>query len=211
MNRGLIISGGHVNYDFLLTMLKNNYAYVIAVDGGMNSLWVINIKPDAILGDFDSCISHALNIFRGNKVKEIRFEVQKDKTDTDLAIEHMIDRGIEEADIIGASGTRLDHTLANIMMLFKYESLINLSMMDIHNKIIVGKRSMFIEKGDYNYLSLLPMSDEVKGVNLEGVAYPLAACNLKRESSFGISNEIIGEVCQLSFLSGQLIVIQSQD
>ena len=211
MRRGLIVSGGHVNHDLLLSLLNRNYDYVVAVDGGMNPLWVIHVEPDAILGDFDSCSSHALNTFRGNKVKEIKFDVRKDSTDTQLAIEHLIDLGIDEADILGATGTRFDHGLANVMLLFKYNDRIKLTLVDENNQIFVAEGLMTIEKGSYKYFSLLPISELVSGVSLKGVAYPLEFQTLKRESSFAISNEITGEMATLSFESGQLLVIQSND
>jgi len=123
----------------------------------------------------------------------------------------LIEIGVLEADIIGASGTRLDHTLANMMILFKYESRIKLAIIDANNRLFVGEHSMLIEKGCYKYLSLMPISGTVTGVTLEGVTYPLVNHTLIRESTFAVSNEISGDSCHLSYDSGQLLVIQSRD
>lgn len=211
MSKGLIVSGGHVSHDLLLMLLKNNYDYVVAVDHGMDALWVLGHKPDVILGDFDSCNNIALDYFRREQVPEIRFSAEKDMTDTDLAIEKMIERGIKSADMVGTTGTRLDHTLANLMLLFKYENRINLTVLDKNNRIFVAKKSMEIHKEGYHFISLLPISNKVTKVNLSKVKYPLKEATLLRESSFAVSNELVEQVGQLTFQDGKMLVMQSKD
>ncbi len=211
MSKGLIISGGHVSHDLLLMLLKNNYDYVVAVDHGMDALWVLGYNPDVILGDFDSCNNRALDYFRREQVPEIRFNAEKDMTDTDLALEKMIEKGITSADMVGTTGTRLDHTLANLMMLFKYENRINLTVLDKNNRIFVAKKFMEINKEGYHYISLLPISNKVTNVNLSKVKYPLREATLLRESSYAVSNEMVNQVCQLTFEDGKMLVIQSKD
>lgn len=209
--RGLIVTGGHVDHDLLLKLLKNKYDHIIAVDGGMNPMWVIHAMPDMLLGDFDSCEQHALTHFRTLEVPEVRFQAEKDMTDTDLAIEHMIKAGMDQADILGASGSRLDHTLANVMMLFKYVDKIKLTMFDKNNKVQVASKVQVIKPEGYKYLSLIPVSEKAENVTLTGVAYPLKRAILDRESSFAVSNEIQGDEALLSFESGKLLVLQSND
>ncbi len=211
MSKGLIISGGHVSHDLLLMLLKNNYDYVMAVDHGMDALWVLGYNPDVILGDFDSCNKNAIDYFRREQVLEIRFNAEKDMTDTELALEKMIEKGITSADMVGTTGTRLDHTLANLMMLFKYENRINLTVLDKNNRIFVAKKFMEINKEGYHYISLLPISNKVTNVNLSKVKYPLREATLLRESSYAVSNEMVNQVCQLTFEDGKMLVIQSKD
>lgn len=213
VNKGLIVAGGHVNHDLLLKLLKtkDRYVYIMAVDHGMDALWVLGFLPDGIIGDFDSCHQQALTYFRKFHVPEIKFQAEKDTTDTDLAIEKMIALGLTSADMVGTTGTRLDHTLANMMLLFKYGDQIELTVLDDHNCITVAKKTMTIQKGDYPYISLLPISDQVQEVTFTGVKYPLDKCQLMRESSYAISNEIVDESCHLSFVEGKMLVIQSKD
>lgn len=211
VNKGLIIAGGHVNHDLLLSLLKKNYSYVMAVDHGMDALWVLGHVPNGIIGDFDSCHQVALHYFQALQVPEIRFEAEKDMTDTDLAIETMIDMGIRSADMVGTTGSRLDHTFANLMILFKYEERIDLNVLDAHNRICVAKKAMSIPREGYPYISLLPVSNEVTQVNFTSVKYPLLDTKLIRESSYAVSNEIIGEKCQLTYSEGKMLLIQSKD
>jgi len=209
--RGLIVTGGHVDHDLLLRLLKNKYDHIIAVDGGMNPFWVLHAKPDILLGDFDSCEQHALSHFRTLEVPEVRFRADKDMTDTDLAIEHMIEAGMDQADILGASGSRLDHTLANVMLLFKYADRIKLTMLDKTNKLQVASLVQVIRPEGYKYLSLIPISEKAENITLTGVTYPLNKATLERESSFAVSNEIQGDEALLSFDRGKLLVLQSND
>ena len=211
MSKGLIVSGGRVNHDLLLALLKKKYDMVVAVDGGMNPLWVLGYKPDVILGDFDSCDSHVLEHYRKKKVREVKFRAHKDMTDTDLAIEEMMSNGIEETVIVGGSGTRFDHTLANVMLLLKYEGRIRLTLLDANNRIKLAKEADEVWKDGYKYLSLMPISKKVQGVYLDGVAYPLSDATLYRDSSFGISNEILKERCRLQYDKGKLLIVQSLD
>lgn len=211
MSKGLIVSGGHVNRDLLFKLLKQKPDLIVGVDGGMRALWVIGEKPDYILGDFDSCDAMVLKHFRHEGVPEITFSSEKDMTDTELAIRSMIDRGITEATIIGATGTRMDHTLANMMLLHSYADAIDLVVVNETNKIQIAGTGMPIAKDGYKYLSLIPMSDQVTDVTLTGVKYPLIQAILKRESSYAISNEIIDECCKLSFSDGLMLVVQSSD
>lgn len=105
----------------------------------------------------------------------------------------------------------MDHTLANMMLLPRFEKDIHLTILNETNKIQVATHNMVINKDGYKYLSLLPLSGEAIDVTLSGVKYPLSTALLKRDSSYAVSNEIIDEDCHLSFTEGVILVIQSRD
>ncbi len=205
------MAGGSVDCDQLLHILKESWDIIVAVDGGMNPFWVIGKQPDILLGDFDSCDERALHYFREQGVDEVAFNPEKDDTDAGLAIEMMIERGVDEGVILGATGTRMDHTVANMMLLSKYAEAIDLTIVNRTNRLFMAKKNMRIQKDGYNYLSLLPLTTIVSCVDLSGVAYQLQEASLYRESSYAISNEILDEECHLSFSDGKLLVIQSND
>ncbi len=212
MTRGLIVTGGHVNHDLLLMLFKDNvYDLVMAVDGGMSSLYVINHKPDYIIGDFDSCTERVLTHFRKLAVKELIFESEKDMTDTELAIEKMIELEMGEITLVGATGTRIDHVYANLMMLEKFSGRVEMKIMDDHNCISIGHSPMVIAKSDYQYLSLLPITEEVSGLTITGVKYPLLDVTISKYSSFTVSNEIVDDHAILDYRDGKLLVVESKD
>ena len=85
---------------------------VIACDAGLLSLEKIGVKPDLILGDFDSLGE----VPRGDNV--IRHRVRKDDTDAYLALEEGLARGYRRFILRGCTGgARFDHTVANLQTL----------------------------------------------------------------------------------------------
>lgn len=211
----LIITGGKISADFALTFFENNeYDLVIAADKGLEVLDKLCIKPDYIIGDFDSLTDGLLCEYSAEKI--IRLNPEKDFTDTEAAIRFALDKGATSLTIIGATGTRLDHVIANIsLLMIPLEAGIPAHIQDEHNRIrLVNKTTEFIKAECFgDNMSLIPYSDEVTGVTLKGFFYSLNNKNLNRfkELSLGISNEIIEEKCVIEMKNGILIVIESRD
>lgn len=211
----LIITGGKISTDFALTFFENNeYDCVIAADKGLEVLDKLCIKPDYIIGDFDSVANNLLNSYPKDKI--IKLNPQKDFTDTEAAIRLAIDKGAASITIVGATGTRIDHVLANInLLMLPLELGILAYIQDENNRIrLIDKNTEFNRKDCFgNNVSILPYSEEVTGVTLKGFFYPLNKKTLSRfnEFSLGISNKIINETCIIEIEKGILIVIESSD
>src|SRR5690606_5818838 len=90
-----------------------NIDYVICADGGLEKVNKLGLKPDLILGDFDSVNLSVLEKFKNLNIETVRFPSEKDYTDMELAINHAVNKGFNDIILVGASGTRLDHTVAN--------------------------------------------------------------------------------------------------
>jgi len=110
------------------------------------------------------------------------------------------------------TGTRLDHTLANIFLL-KQISLKNIPARIINktNEIHVVTSSITINGQPGDYLSLIPLSPKVIGITLEGLTYPLNDATLEMGSSLGVSNSFKESVAKVTIKKGVLIVTQSKD
>ena len=93
---------------------------VIAVDSGANALYEFEAIPDYVLGDFDSIDPKVLEHY-GSCSNIIRSPIEKDETDTELAIRKAVELNAGEIVILGATGSRLDHTLGNIFLLKKVQ------------------------------------------------------------------------------------------
>ena len=114
--------------------------------------------------------------------------------------------------IIGGLSGRLDHTLANLAL------LPTLAAMRVHAHINDGfnrarylnSSSTLIARSHYKYLSLIPISEKLRGVSIEGCKYPLKNATLtKREPTLTISNEIEGNCALISVRKGECYVIES--
>lgn len=211
-----IISGGHMNDEFALNYLKENkYDCMIAADSGMDFLYRNGIVPDIIAGDFDSAKIEGLQYFQHlNCVQIIQLNPVKDDTDTEFVIREAIRRGAKEITLLGATGTRMDHVLANVYLLgIGLEAGVDIEIVDAHNRIRMIDNCLEIEKSKQfgSYVSILPVKGDAKGVTLEGMKYPLDNADIACFSSLGISNEIVDEVAQIYVKQGTLLVIESCD
>lgn len=214
--RVVIISGGHIDDAFAVGWLeKNKYDLMIAADSGLNFLHRNGIVPDIIAGDFDSAKEESVAYFQGlNDVQVMKLNPIKDDTDTEFVIREAIRRGAEEITVLGATGTRLDHVLANVYLLgIGLEESVSIQLVDKHNRIRMIDSSLEIGRDEQfgDYISVLPVKGDAKGVNLEGMKYPLCDANVNCFSSLGVSNEITDEVAKISVKQGVLLVIESRD
>ena len=112
--KGLLVSGGHGVSRELLLNLVNLSDIIVAADSGYRHLYMIDVLPDYVVGDFDSIDSRFMDKLSENRVKIIRHPVEKDKTDTELAIDILSDLEVKELFLVCGTGNRLDHTISNI-------------------------------------------------------------------------------------------------
>lgn len=210
----LIVTGGKININFLKNHLKSNkYDIIIAVDKGLESLYNLEINPNYIVGDFDSIDNNILVKYENSNIKIKRLIPEKDLTDTESALELAVNLNSTDITIVGATGTRLDHVLANIHILkIPLEKNIKAKIIDVNNEIELINKSIRIEKNnDFKYISLIPLTTEVEGVTIKGMKYTLKDYTLKIGNSLGVSNEKTEQVAEISLKKGILIIIRSRD
>lgn len=184
----------------------------IAVDGGIRHLQTLGKTPDVVIGDFDS-------FHDGNKLEKIypkaqiiRFPAKKNYTDGELAIEWALDNGAKKLTFIGGIGNRMDHTLSTIFLLKKcLDASVCACMVNERNCIWMTNKEIEIPGRKGELLSLVPITDTVEGIDLEGLSYPLENATLKLGSSTGISNVFEGSRAKVSLKKGILLVFKSQD
>ena len=136
--RVLILTGGTVEENFAKDYIsKWNPDQVITADKGLLYAKRLNIKPDIILGDFDSCSKDIMQEFSTDK--KIIVPCEKDDTDTGLAIQKAIETGADEILMIGGTGTRLDHVMGNFGQLFYAHSKgVKAELVDSSNYNVYG-------------------------------------------------------------------------
>lgn len=168
--------------------------------------------PDVLIGDFDTLEANILEYFRKKDVDIHEFLPVKDKSDLELAIDLATEYSAKEIIIIGALGSRMDHSLSNIMLLFHIlEKGIEVKMIDDKNEIMPIKNEIKIKKGKYEYISLLPILEDLDGVELIGLEYEFSNLKLKRTSTRGISNRFKEKEAKIKVKSGMGLVILSND
>lgn len=213
----LIISGGSIEVDSALEILKNPFDHIIGVDGGLSFCYEHRILPTRAVGDFDTLSSDILRWYKTCTDIEIReYNPVKDAADTQIAVELAMELGSTEITILGGTGTRLDHVLGNIQVLYlPMEKGIKCRLLDSHNRIRLIRDRCVIRKAEQygTYFSLIPFTTDVYGVTLKGAKYPLTDYHFTAlgTGSLGVSNEIAEEQVEISIKSGILILVESKD
>lgn len=216
MKQVFVVSGGSITDTFVVHVIEQERPkLLIAADSGMEFFYRNDIKPDVIVGDFDSVQPEALAYFRSQPEIEFQeLDPVKDDTDTEFAIRLAIERGAEKITILGGTGSRLDHVLGNIELLgIGLEKGIPIEILDANNRIrmIDAGITLFKREQFGTYVSLIPYTSEVEGLSLRGFKYPLSRYSLKGFCSLGVSNEITEEEAVITFDKGILLVIESRD
>ncbi len=214
-NKILIITGGRVEDTFLVDLVKKEqYSKIIAADHGLMAADRLGLTLDYIVGDFDSVSEAVLKKYHEISTPIQTFPTEKDKTDTQIAIELALMHNATAIDIVGATGSRLDHVLANIhLLLLPMQLNIKACILDANNRIYLQNQSFIIlkERQYGDYVSLMPFTEKVSGLTLKGFKYPLHKITYNAGSSLGISNEIKDEAAKVEISEGILIVIESRD
>lgn len=186
---------------------------LIGADSGARFLITNGLRPDIAIGDFDSVSEEDLLEIRKISGQTIACDpIDKDYTDTEMAIRLALDLQPTEIILLGALGTRFDHSLANVHLLaLSSQQQVKMTIIDDHNKISLISDQLIIEQQGYPNVSLLPLSLKVEGITLDGFQYPLTDAELTIGQSLGISNVLVSSTGTISIRTGLLLVIQSRD
>lgn len=211
-----ILSGGRIDRELLKEYIRQcKDAKLLCVDGGLKTAWEEKLTVDYIVGDFDTIEPQILAEYQRKPEIEIRaFDPVKDNTDTDIALEYAIEKHPESIYLFGATGTRLDHTLGNLHILYKaLQAQVETYIIDSYNKIYMIKKGITLQKDRLygTYLSLIPFTQEVTDVTLTGFKYPLCKKTMRMGESLGISNEVTEKEAVIDFKEGIFLVIEARD
>lgn len=210
--KGLIISSGSIKDYKLLEDLVDESDYIVCADGGLDHIIRIDKIANVLLGDLDSISDLGLEFIREKNLKVVKFPCIKDYTDTELAIKHLLDMGIDDITLIGGTGTRLDHVLANIFLLRKFNrDGKKFRIIDANNIINYVIGSMEIKGSPGKFVSVIPLNDEGALVSLIGFEYPLDHRHIEFASTLGVSNRVVDEVGLVRIHKGEALVFESLD
>lgn len=225
----IIVSGGRLDFGHACRSVRSvieergrENVCIIAADHGLDFLVHSGIKPDIVIGDFDSAGHEALaflakeeNSPADNGPQIIRMKPEKDVSDTHAALIEAEKRGCRNVLLLGATGTRLDHVTANLLLLLKAkEAGMKIAVSDPNNLIFLADDGMRLPKERWGerYISFFPLGDPVEGLTLNGFQYPLSDFRLAlREASLTISNRIVDDYAEVHFKSGNLVVMITAD
>lgn len=204
----IILSGADIyDYDLLRSKIAQE-DFVICADSGIRHASKLGITADIWIGDFDSA-GDSEYYYK----EKITLPCKKDDTDTMSAARIAVKNKAEEVLIFGGIGSRLDHTLGNIMVLdFLCGYNIKASLINEKNEItLISNQTIRVERKKDTFLSLIPYGSSARGVNVSGVEYPLANAELKTDFPIGVSNRITSEFAEIGLSDGKLLVMVCRD
>ncbi len=208
MKRCIII--GAVSVDFPLEKYIRPGDYVICADKGWQNRRQHNIKPDMIVGDFDSSPKPEYT-----DADITVLPVVKDDTDTYYIAKWVVENGFTDVLLAGVlGGTRIEHTIANIQTLVYFaKNRVNATVMDRYSRLmVVDSGNISLPDMRDKYFSLFSMGEKREGISIKGAKYPLDNYTITNSYPIGISNEFIGETVDITVEKGSvLIVITDKD
>ncbi len=203
----IIASAPEEDYTYV-RQLAQQADYVICADGGVRHAAACGIRPDLVIGDFDSGS-------QPESVEVIALCPEKDDSDLMCCTKEAVRRGADKILYACASGGRIDHFLSNLSLLeYLYECGVNGAFYDSCNRVSFhpgGGERKYPADAAYRYVGMIPLDARLEGVTLRGLKYPLTDAVVLRAQVITISNEAVTPEYTISVKSGRSLVIESKD
>lgn len=180
--------------------------YILAADGGLRHLEKLGLKPDGIIGDFDS-LGY---VPEGAEV----FPVEKDDTDAMLAARKGLELGFREFLFYGSlDGPRLDHTVANFQTLqYLADRGATGHLIGKDYMVTVLREGTLVFPADCRgVLSVFCMGADAAGVTIRGPKYELENGTLTAGFPLGVSNHFVGNEVTVHVKKGSLLVLWDRE
>jgi thiamine pyrophosphokinase len=194
----------------LLGQLLEWNPYVLVLDGALQRVLDMNIRVDAVLGDFDS-VAPGWEQHAALQGVRIVHAPKQDMTDLQKGIEFLIAEGQTAAHIVWATGRRSDHHFNNVATLPAFTGRIELTIVDDHSRIYNLPRSFkkWYPKG--TVISLIPVM-EAGGIHTSNLEYALQNEALHFPGRSGSSNRVAADgFVEISYESGHLLMMECWD
>lgn len=198
--RCIIISGGE--YSPIAEINKDDF--VIACDKGYEYALKDRIKPQLIVGDFDSYLGDL-----DTSIPIQKYKCEKDDTDTAIAIKYAIENKFDEIVIYCALGGRLDHCIGNIKVAAAATQLgIKISIISEETQLyFLSNSTHFLNRRNGYSFSLFSLTESCHSLSVTGAKYPLDNAVLNSFTSLGLSNEWVEDSVHVSVGDGVLLII----
>lgn len=209
MKRCVIVGGAGIErYDLVRKALHRDDFFVFC-DSGLKHMPGLGVKPDLIVGDFDSWEDPHMD------VETIVLPAEKDDTDTFFAAKEMVKRGFDAFLLVGVIGARLDHTLANLSILLMLdEADKDAKAIDDYSEMEVisakaGKTGRASIEDSFSFFSLLNITGTAEGISIRNAKYPLEDGKVDCSYQYAVSNEVLsGKTAEVSIAKGRLLLIK---
>ena len=204
----LIVAGGDPPPPWTISRL--HAGIVIAADGGADAARVVGLEPDVVIGDLDSASADTVEWARSVGARVVEYPSDKDKTDLELALDEAEQLGVGHVVVVGTSGGRTDHFLANWSAVCAARPY-SLEVRDPGGvtHVVTGFKALTGRPRDP--ISLLPWGGPATGVTTQGLRWELTEATMSPFASLGVSNEFVGAAASVRVESGVLLAVLPVD
>ncbi len=182
---------------------------VVCADGGVARAYHAGWRPHVVVGDWDSLDFGLVNWLEQMGAERIRYPEAKDKTDSELAVDVVAERGFRTAYLLGGLGKRVDHELANLL-LPRYAADRGVDLRVVAGGTLVqlvrGRVELDARVGDW--VSLFSLRPHSSGIHTGGLRFPLVDGTLILGSTLGVSNEVTEEPAWVAVSEGELLAVR---
>ncbi len=204
MNTLILASAPECEYDYV-RQLARWADYIVCADGGVRHAAACGIRPDLVIGDFDSGT-------RPDDTEVIALRPEKDDSDLMCCTKEAIRRGADAIAYACASGGRIDHFLCNLSLLeYLHGCGVRGVLCDSRNRVTFhpGGTRRYRADAAYRYVGIIPLDAQLTGVTLRGLKYPLTDATVSRAHIITISNEAAAPEYTVTIGEGRALVIES--
>jgi thiamine pyrophosphokinase len=204
----LIVTGGERPEKGLLKEKAASSSMVIAADRGAEYCLKAGILPDMVVGDMDSLPVRIQDELVSNKIEIRKFDCRKDMTDTQIAVDMAVEKGADEIEIIAGIGSRFDHSLANVYLLYRaLRQGVNAKIISGIHEIFLIEKQCVIKNETGSIISFLPLGHSANGITLKGFEYEINNTDMDMSFPIGISNIVRTDSAEVIVSGGMLIAI----
>jgi thiamine pyrophosphokinase len=174
ITRAALIANGEIQDLEWTASQMRQFPFLVAVDGGLNHCRRMQLQPNLLVGDFDSVAPEILDLYAS--VPTLRSPAFKDETDLELAIEALIQKNVREIAVFGGLGKRMDHTLSNLCLMYRYPQQVRLEAEC--ETLFFLKKAQVISTFPGQVISLIPFQGSATGVCSKGLKWELVGRTL---------------------------------
>lgn len=211
MKRAVVIAHGELEVTPQVEEAVRRAELIVAADGGAAHALSHGWWPHLLVGDLDSASPGVRAEAEAHGAQVLQYSPQKDETDTELALRAAVERGAMEICLLGAAGNRLDHTLANVLLLAMPQwAGVQITLLAGRQRLSVirGQGRIAGQAGDL--VSLLPLGGDATGIWTTGLEYPLRGDTLPFGIPRGISNVLTQPTATVRLGSGLLLAVVTE-
>jgi thiamine pyrophosphokinase len=201
----IILAGGDLHISPFVKEIIQDAQFVVAADSGLHHAQTLKLKPNLIVGDFDSVNKDILKQYQ--HIPTQRFPEHKDLLDVEIALQAAKKQSAGSIAILGATGSRLDQSLATLFIAtrLKKEGL-DISIHGEQDVFFLSHETKTFDLPTQQLFSLLSL-EPVSIVSLGNALYPLHNFRLEFAVGLGISNRVKTSPLKVTVQEGLVAVI----